>query len=121
MWVSTERSYRLIQTPFKSAKNVAILKTLLHFKPNEPNPQGKADNETISVILKTLLHFKPNEPNPQGKADNETIFACHFFDEVQLVYREELSRTICSHPQNLKLHHFTYELILIWLPWKCSE
>ena len=25
MWVATERSYRLTQTPFKSAKNVHVL------------------------------------------------------------------------------------------------
>ena len=37
-------------------------------------------------------------PTEEISADNGTIFACHFLDEVQLVYREELSRTICSHP-----------------------
>ena len=31
MWVSTERSYRLIQTPFKSAKNKLLVSHLLTF------------------------------------------------------------------------------------------
>ena len=37
-------------------------------------------------------------PTEEISADNGAIFSRHFLEEVQLVYREELSRTIYCHP-----------------------
>ena len=56
MWVSTERSYRLIQTPFKSAQNVNVMRENNHLKPQtqflKTQTQGLRMNKDLLVKLR---------------------------------------------------------------------